>query len=98
MSLKDATVVILGGSSGIGLATARAAQSEGAHVIVTGRSKARLERAGAELGPAARTVTLDVNDEPGTARFFAGLEGLDHLFTTAGAVVGDAGLRSDSGA
>jgi NAD(P)-dependent dehydrogenase (short-subunit alcohol dehydrogenase family) len=98
MSLKNATVVVLGGSSGIGLATAKAAQAEGARVIIAGRSKERLERAGAELGPTARTVPLDVNDERGTAEFFAGLDVLDHLFTTAGAFIGDAGLLPDTAA
>ena len=98
MSLKNATVVILGGSSGIGLATAKAAQREGAQIIITGRLQERLARAGTELGPTARTVALDVNDESGTAQFFAGLDGLDHLFTTAGAVVSDAGLLPDTAA
>jgi len=42
-SLAQKTVVILGGTSGIGLATAKAAQAEGARVIVTGRSRDRLQ-------------------------------------------------------
>src|SRR5260370_20674409 len=45
MSLKDQTVVILGGSSGIGLATAKAPLAEGAKVVITGRSRDRLQRA-----------------------------------------------------
>src|SRR5689334_14967358 len=58
MSLTNTTIVILGGSSGIGLATAKAAQVEGARVIITGRSAQRLQAAQAELGNAARTVVL----------------------------------------
>lgn len=50
MSLLNTTVVILGGSSGIGLATAKAAQTEGAQVIITGRSTEKLRAAQAELG------------------------------------------------
>ena len=72
MSLKNATVVILGGSSGIGLATAKAARAEGAQVIITGRSAQRLETARADLGDAVRTLVLDVADETGTRTFFPG--------------------------
>lgn len=96
MSLKNTTVVILGGSSGIGLATAKAAQAEGAQVIVTGRSTQRLQAARAELGDAVRTVALDVADEPGTRSFFQELDHVDHVFITAGALVKDSRLASDS--
>ena len=54
MTLNDTTVVILGGTSGIGLATACAAQAAGARVIVTGRSAERLAKARA-ASPATRT-------------------------------------------
>ena len=50
MSMHNATVIILGGSSGIGLATAQAAQAEGAKVVITGRDAARLENARVALG------------------------------------------------
>src|SRR5581483_11948543 len=97
-TLKNATVVILGGSSGIGLATARAAQAEGASVIITGRSAARLEAAQAVLGGTARTVVLDVADEAGTRSFFQALDSLDHLFLTAGTLVKDTHLSPASAA
>jgi NAD(P)-dependent dehydrogenase (short-subunit alcohol dehydrogenase family) len=97
-TLKNATVVILGGSSGIGLATAQAAQAEGASVIITGRSPARLEAAQAVLGGVARTVVLDVADETGTRSFFQELDSLDHLFITAGTLVKDTHLSPDSAA
>jgi NAD(P)-dependent dehydrogenase (short-subunit alcohol dehydrogenase family) len=54
MSLKDQTVVILGGSSGIGLATAKGALVEGAKVIITGRSHDRLEQARLPTGDPIR--------------------------------------------
>ncbi|MBM3481707.1 MAG: SDR family oxidoreductase [Alphaproteobacteria bacterium] len=95
MSLKNATVVVLGGSSGIGLATAQAAQAEGAEVIVTGRDEARLKAARASLGPAARTVKLDAGDEAGTRDLFAGLAKVDHVFITAGTLVKDPRLAPD---
>lgn len=96
MSLKNATVVILGGSSGIGLATAKAARVEGAQVLITGRSAQRLQTARADLGDAVRTVVLDVADEMGTRTFFQELHHLDHLFITAGTLVKDSRLAPDS--
>jgi NAD(P)-dependent dehydrogenase (short-subunit alcohol dehydrogenase family) len=86
MSLASATVVVLGGSSGIGLATARAAMAEGATAIVTGRSRDKLAAASRALGDKARAVALDAADEAGTRELFAGLDRVDHVFVTAGAV------------
>ena len=48
--LAGQTVVVIGGSSGIGLETARRARAESANVVLTGRNPDRLERAAAELG------------------------------------------------
>jgi NAD(P)-dependent dehydrogenase (short-subunit alcohol dehydrogenase family) len=96
MSLAHSTVVILGGSSGIGLATAKAASAEGARVIITGRSADRLKSAKALLGADVRTVALDVADEAGTRALFQELDRVDHVFITAGSVVPDSGLTPDS--
>jgi len=96
MTLKNSLVVILGGSTGIGLATAKAAKAEGAHVIVTGRSTEKLQHAQAELGADARTVALDVADEAGTRSFFQSLAYVDHVFITAGTLVSDKQLAPDS--
>jgi NAD(P)-dependent dehydrogenase (short-subunit alcohol dehydrogenase family) len=95
-SLAQKTVVILGGSSGIGLATAKAAQAEGAQVIVTGRSPERLQSAQGALGSGARTVALDVADEAGTRAMFQELGRVDHIFITAGTVALDSKLAPDS--
>ena len=54
-------VVIIGGSAGIGLETARRARAEGASIILTGRNRERLEQAARELG-AERTAAFDAND------------------------------------
>jgi NAD(P)-dependent dehydrogenase (short-subunit alcohol dehydrogenase family) len=93
--LANSTVVILGGSSGIGLATAKAARAEGARVIITGRSRERLEKAAAELGSDVRTVAVDVTDEPGTRELFSSLDRVDHVFITAGAVLFDPRLEAE---
>jgi NAD(P)-dependent dehydrogenase (short-subunit alcohol dehydrogenase family) len=85
-SLAHKTVVILGGTSGIGLATAKAAQAEGARVIVTGQSRDRLQAAQSERGSGARSVALDVADEGGTRALFQELDRIDHIFITAGSV------------
>jgi NAD(P)-dependent dehydrogenase (short-subunit alcohol dehydrogenase family) len=98
MSLKDKTVVVIGGSSGMGLATAKAAQAEGAKVIVTGRSEDRLRSAREELGGGARGVALDAADEAGTRALFEGLERVDHLFFTAATLTVDPKLAADTAA
>ncbi|MFL6603436.1 MAG: SDR family oxidoreductase [Steroidobacteraceae bacterium] len=98
MSLAKKIVVILGGSSGIGLATARAAEAADAQVIITGRNAARLEAARASLGSNVRVRALDATHEASTRAFFDELGALDHLFITAGTVVGDAKLTLDTAA
>ncbi len=77
--LLGQTVVVIGGSSGIGLETARAARAEGAEVIITGRDHERLERAAREVG-AVSTAAFDATDPDELARFFDGLPApIDHL-------------------
>jgi NAD(P)-dependent dehydrogenase (short-subunit alcohol dehydrogenase family) len=98
MSLKDKTVVVIGGSSGMGLATAKAAQAEGAKVVITGRSEERVRGAREELGASARGVALDAADEAGTRALFEGLDRVDHLFFTAATLTFDPKLASDTAA
>lgn len=95
MTLTDTQIVVLGGTSGIGLATALAAQAEGARVTVTGRSAANLESARKALGEAAHCVELDAADEAGTRALLTGLERVDHLFITVGTLVPDAKLEAE---
>lgn len=94
MTLKDRTLVIIGGSSGIGLATAKAAATEGARVIITGRSQERLNSAAAEIGGGAAAVALDAADESGTRAMFERVARVDHIFVNAGGVVGDMKLTT----
>jgi NAD(P)-dependent dehydrogenase (short-subunit alcohol dehydrogenase family) len=82
MALAGQTVVLIGGSAGIGLETARLARAEGADVILTARDAERLERAAEEVG-AARTAAFDATDFDALDRFFAELPGpIDHVLTT----------------
>jgi short-subunit dehydrogenase involved in D-alanine esterification of teichoic acids len=62
------TVVVIGGSAGIGLETASRARAEGAEVILTGRNPYRLERAAGELG-ALCSAAFDAADPDRLARF-----------------------------
>lgn len=84
MQLQGQTVVVIGGSAGIGLETARRARAEGADVILTGRSVERLQRAGSEIG-AAGTAAFDATDAVALDRFFQNLPTpIDHVIVTAG--------------
>ena len=83
--LQGQTVLVVGGSAGIGLATAQRARAEGADVILTARDPGRLEAAASELG-AVRSAAFDATDPEALAGFFAGLtEPIDHVMVTAGA-------------
>jgi len=82
--LLGQTVVVIGGSAGIGLETARRARAEGAKLILTGRNPERLQRAARELD-ALSTVAFDATDPAALDRFFQGLpERIDHVMVTAG--------------
>src|SRR5215469_16184519 len=82
--LLGQTVVVIGGSAGIGLETARRARAEGADVILTGRDADRLQHAAAELG-ALSSAAFDATDPAALDRFFQGLpERIDHVMVTAG--------------
>ena len=79
--LSDQTVVVIGGSSGIGLETARSARDQGADVIITARDPDRLNRVGLELG--ASIAAFDATDFDRLGRFFAELPGpIDHVLVT----------------
>jgi NAD(P)-dependent dehydrogenase (short-subunit alcohol dehydrogenase family) len=83
--LLGQTVVVIGGSSGIGLETARRARAEGADVILAGRNADALHRAALDLG-ALSTAAFDANDPAELERFFDGLpKAIDHVMVTAGA-------------
>ena len=81
MNLAGQTVVVIGGSAGIGLETARLARAEGADVILTARNADRLSEVGRELE--ATTAAFDVTDSDRLRRFFEELPGaVDHVLVT----------------
>jgi NAD(P)-dependent dehydrogenase (short-subunit alcohol dehydrogenase family) len=82
--LAGQTVVLIGGSAGIGLETARRARAEGADVVLTGRNPDRLSQAALEIG-AQRTAAFDANDAASLESFFEDLPApIDHVMVTAG--------------
>jgi NAD(P)-dependent dehydrogenase (short-subunit alcohol dehydrogenase family) len=79
--LAGKTVLVIGGSAGIGLETARLARDEGADLIVTARNADRLQEAGLELG--ASIAAFDVTDFDRLGRFFDELPApIDHVLVT----------------
>ena len=83
-SLEHATVIVVGGSSGIGLACALQLHALGANVTVAGRDRGRLEAARTALGVGARTLQLDVTDEAAVADALGRYDRIDHLVVVAG--------------
>jgi NAD(P)-dependent dehydrogenase (short-subunit alcohol dehydrogenase family) len=80
--LAGQTVVVIGGSAGIGLETARRARAEGAEVILAGRNPDRLRQAAQELG-AQRTAAFDATDATAVQGFFQDLPGpIGHVMVT----------------
>ena len=80
--LLEQTVVVIGGSSGIGLETARRARSEGAKLILAARDPERLENASRELGTLS-TAAFDATNFDQLKKFFNGLPTpIDHVLVT----------------
>ena len=77
-------VVIVGGSSGIGLAVAEQAASHGANVVIVSSNAERVQEAVKSIGGKAQGQAVDVSDEKAIERFFTNLGAFDHLVFTAG--------------
>src|SRR3954452_20678332 len=84
MRLDRKRIVLLGGSSGMGRATAQAAVSEGASVVIASSRRARIDEALATLPTGTEGHVLDLADSDATQALFARLGSFDHLVFTAG--------------
>jgi len=82
--LQHKRVVVVGGSSGIGLAVAEAAASQGAKVVIASSNAERVQKASKSIGGQAQGQAVDVSDERAVEAFFAKLGPFDHLVFTAG--------------
>jgi NAD(P)-dependent dehydrogenase (short-subunit alcohol dehydrogenase family) len=85
-TLAGQKVVIVGGSSGIGLGVAAAALEHDAEIVIAGRSPEKLQAAARSLGAdrRVRTLTVDMSNETDVARMFDEAGAFDHLVATAG--------------
>ncbi len=84
MNLHGTRVVVLGGTAGIGLATARSAAGAGAQVVVASHNKARVDQALSDLPPGTEGHAVDLTDEAAVASLFTHIGAFDHLVYTAG--------------
>lgn len=85
--LTESTVVVIGGSSGIGLACARTAYEAGAHVVITGRSGSKLSQAKQRIGEDVSTFSADAANESEMSALFEKIPHVDHLIVAAAETV-----------
>ncbi|MFJ8513207.1 SDR family oxidoreductase [Lysinibacillus xylanilyticus] len=94
--LKNKKVVIIGGSSGIGLESAKQLVAQGAEVIIASRSEEKLRIAKEQLGVRAATFTLDTTQEQQVQSFFEKIGQFDHLVISAAETSGGSFLQTDT--
>ena len=81
MNLAKQKVVVVGGSSGIGLSTAAMAKQNGAEVIIASRSAEKLKTAADKIG--AKAIAADVTSDDSVANLFKQCGAVDHVVVTA---------------
>ncbi|WP_448104191.1 SDR family oxidoreductase [Pedobacter panaciterrae] len=82
--MENKKVIILGGSSGLGLATAKAATAEGANVVIVSSNQTRIDQALTQLPQGSEGYALDLSNEQNIQDFFKQTGNFDHLVYTAG--------------
>lgn len=83
-ALNKKRVIVLGGSSGIGLAAAKAAAAEGAEVVIVSSNQSRIDSALGELPAGSQGYAVDLSQEMNIKNFFGQIGYFDHLIYTAG--------------
>jgi NAD(P)-dependent dehydrogenase (short-subunit alcohol dehydrogenase family) len=91
--LKDKRVVVLGGTSGIGLAVAKAARAEGSHIVVVSSQPSRVSAALTLLGAGVEGYVANLSDETAVEALFGKVGSFDHLVYTAGDSVRQSALE-----
>ncbi|MCC3379575.1 SDR family oxidoreductase [Paenibacillus farraposensis] len=94
--MKNQKIVIIGGSSGIGLETAKQVISLGAEVVIASRSEDKLHKAKEMLGPRAAAYVLDTTDEQQVKSFFEQVGKYDHLVISAAETSGGSFLQLET--
>ena len=82
--LENKRVVVMGGSSGIGLAVAELSATHGAEVVIASSQEARIQQAISAIGGKTQGEVVDASDERSVETFFTRLGAFDHLVFTAG--------------
>jgi NAD(P)-dependent dehydrogenase (short-subunit alcohol dehydrogenase family) len=85
-SLHAKKVIIIGGSSGMGLAIAKHAHAAGAFITIASRNEKKLQGAVSEIGTGTQAVVLDTTSETSIASVFAALGTIDHLIIPGSSV------------
>ncbi|MBJ6763813.1 SDR family oxidoreductase [Myxococcaceae bacterium JPH2] len=93
MDWRNKQVVVMGGSSGVGEATARRLVAQGARVVITGRDADKLARVATSLGAQARGVVVDGTNATAVRAFFAELGAFDHLVVCLSGAEGAGAFR-----
>src|SRR5690349_11251363 len=83
-NLKEKKIIIVGGSSGIGLAVATMAYESGATVILTSREARKANQIAQKIGTTVMGLPLDVDDERAVNAFFRSQNAIDHIYIAAG--------------
>lgn len=86
MGIENESVVIIGGSSGMGLAIAKEAADAGAAVIIAGRSQGKLDEAIRVIAGDVATYIVDLSDEGSVMKLFQSIGSFDHLVITGSSV------------
>ena len=81
--MSPRTIVVIGGTSGIGLELARQVVADGDNVVISGRDLAKTEAIAADIGPAASAVAVDISEPETIAASLAGIGHVDGLVLAA---------------